>query len=371
MNVLFWSEAYPPVIGGAEVWAARFVDGLTRRGHRVLVVTSTEPGDDVLNASAEGPVAIRRFPFWKSLTDHDADSVFGIGALIARLKAGFRPDIVHLSTLGPSLFYHLVTRAAWRAPTLLTLHGSVRQRLPGTFLQRVVTRADWVVGVSHAVLHEASELAPCVRGRSSVIHHGIDLTDGVAGPPPVDRPMLLCLGRFVHEKGFDVAIEAMPEVARHVPGVRLTVAGYGPEENALRARVAELGLDDVVAFVGPIEPADVPALLGRASVVLVPSRSEGFGLTALEAAAQGRPVVASDVGGLPEVVESGRTGILVPPDQPAALAQAVIRLVSDPPRLRALGEAARARVGRSFPWTACVDAYVAQYASIQRRPPPC
>lgn len=366
MNVLFWSETYPPLVGGVEVWGSLFVDALTARGHRVAVVCGTEPGRDGERNEGDGAARIHRFPFWQSLTGKDGALSFATRAVVARLKETFRPDVVHLSSLGPSLFYDLATRRAWRAPTLLTLHGSLRRGpSPGTFVRRVIAEADWVVGVSHAVLAEARELVPATAARSSVIHHGIQPTPAGGQPPCVDPPLLVCLGRLVRDKGFDVAIEALEPLRRLLPGVRLVVAGDGPEATALRERVRGLDLGDRVAFAGAVAPADVPALLRRASVVVIPSRAEGFGLVALEAAAVGRPVVATRVGGLPEVVESEKTGLLVEPDQPAALAHAVFRLLSDPAWLRAMGDAARARARIVFPWDACVDRYLARYASLR------
>jgi glycogen(starch) synthase len=366
MNVLFWSETYPPSVGGVEVWGSLFVDALTARGHRVAVVCGAEPGRDAERDDGDGAARLHRFPFWQSLTGKDGARSFATRAVIARLKETFRPDVVHLSSLGPSLFYDLVTRHAWRAPTLLTLHGSLRRGpSPGVFVRRVIAEADWVVGVSHAVLAEARELAPAVTARSSVIHHGIAPGPVGGAPPSVDPPQLVCLGRLVRDKGFDVAIDAMVPLRRLLPAVRLVVAGDGPEAPGLRDRVCRLGLGDCVAFVGAVAPADVPALLERASVIVIPSRAEGFGLVALEAAAVGRPVVATRIGGLPEVLDAEKTGLLVEPDQPAALAHAVFRLLSDPAWLRAMGDAARVRARIVFPWDACVDRYLARYASLQ------
>jgi glycogen(starch) synthase len=369
MNVLFWSETYPPSVGGAGVWGSRFVDALIAHGHRVLVVTGGDTNGESGTCGVDDGGRVRRLPFRESLTRHD---VFGIRATIAQLKRRFRPDVVHLSSAGPSLFYHLVTRQAWRAPTLITLHGwSGRRPSQDTLLRRVIDEADRVVGVSHAVLRETLEMAPIPKARCSVIHHGIDWPHHDVKPLTVDPPVLVCLGRLVREKGFDVALEALGELRRRIPTIRLLLAGDGPDGGALRRRAQELGLGRHVTFVGAVAPADVPSLLSRASVVVIPSRAEAFGLVALEAAALGRPVIASRVGGLPEVIESGRTGVLVGSDQPAALAEATRSLLSDLPRLRAMGDAARARARIVFPWKSCVDSYLDHYAAIQRSVEPC
>ena len=366
MKVLFWSEAFAPAIGGAEVWGARFVRTLTERDHEVRVLTGNDPNDDDRCRVEDGPTPVCRFPFWESLAGADRARVFAIREAVAGFKRAFRPDVVHLSSLGPSVFYHLVTREAWPAPTLVTIHGWIRHRpSPGTLLWRVLTQADWVVGVSHAVLRETAAIAPIVPARSSVVHHGIEWAE--ATPVPIEPPTLLCVGRLVRVKGFDVAVAAMPALRQLVPAARLVVAGEGPEAGPLRALARRLGVDDCVEFMGPVSPAGVPALLNHASLVLVPSRAEAFGLVALEAAAMGRPVIAARVGGLVEVVEPERTGVLVEPDQPAQLVEAVVRLLSDPARLLAMGQEARSRARTVFPWKACVDAYLDHYASLKRR----
>jgi hypothetical protein len=117
VNVLFWSETYPPSIGGAEVWGSRFVDALIGRGHRVLVVTRTDANHDCRMSEADGAAPIRRFPFSESLTQHDTALLFGIRAVIAELKRGSGPR---------------------RPPSSETLLG------------RVIAEADWVAARSRA-----------------------------------------------------------------------------------------------------------------------------------------------------------------------------------------------------------------------------
>ena len=187
-------------------------------------------------------------------------------------------------------------------------------------------------------------------------------------PLPFAPPTLLCLGRVVDDKGFDLAIRALAEIRRRVPAARLVVAGDGPARTALAHEAATLGLADAVEFTGWVRPDEVPSLLNRATVVLVPSRwQEAFGLVALQAAQMARPVVATDVGGLPEVVLDGSTGLIVPPESPAAIAEAVSALLEDPARARALGLAARARAERTFGFASFVGAHERLYARVTGR----
>jgi glycogen(starch) synthase len=187
------------------------------------------------------------------------------------------------------------------------------------------------------------------------------------GPPPLDPPHLLGIGRLVPFKGFDVALQAFRRVLDRLPRARLTLAGDGPERTALEHLAARLGVRDAVDFVGWVHPGRVQALMSAATLVLMPSRWEGLPLVALEAQAAGRPVVASRAGGLPEVVVDGETGRLVPPDAPEALADAVLALLARPVELARMGHAARERAARVFDQVRCVDEYAALLEEVSSR----
>jgi glycogen(starch) synthase len=145
----------------------------------------------------------------------------------------------------------------------------------------------------------------------------------------------------------------------------LLIAGDGAKLSEIAAQVHRLGLERAVELPGWVEPDEVPALLARASLVVVPSRwREAFGLVALQAAFAARPVVATRVGGLEEVVEDAATGLLVPREDASAMAHAILALLDDPARARALGGRARDRALQRFSWAAHLDAYDALYARL-------
>jgi glycosyltransferase involved in cell wall biosynthesis len=152
------------------------------------------------------------------------------------------------------------------------------------------------------------------------------------------------------------------------------IGGDGPERARLQEQAHALGIADAVEFTGWIAPPAVPQLLARASVVLIPSRAEGFGLTALEAAWAGRPIVACAVGGLAEQLSHGETALLVPPQNPAALAAAAIELLSDRRRALAIAAGARRAAGRAATVDECADRHeylygelIARWATPRRR----
>jgi glycosyltransferase involved in cell wall biosynthesis len=180
-------------------------------------------------------------------------------------------------------------------------------------------------------------------------------------------PRLVFAGRLVPEKGLGLLIDSLPALLERAPAATLTVAGDGPLRRDLETRVRGLGLESCVTFVGEQQPHEVTALIDGAMAVVVPSRVEGFGLVALEAALRGRPVVATRAGGLPEVVRDGATGLLVAPGDAGALASAVARLIGDPALAARLGAAARVHARATFDWDRHVGLYEELYARVAAR----
>ncbi len=142
------------------------------------------------------------------------------------------------------------------------------------------------------------------------------------------------------------------------------MAGDGPERLALEQQTAHLGLTHAVDFLGWVVPENVPALINTATMVVMPSRWEGFPNVALQAALMARPVVAARVGGLPEIVEHQRTGLLVEKENCPALAEAMRFLLDRIPEASQMGQEARSRVQQMFSWESCVDAYDALYRQL-------
>ena len=358
MRVLFWQELFWPYIGGIEVLAKNLLLELQGRGYDVTVVTSHSELDLPDEERHEG-IAIHRFPFRAALTDRNMEQLVSARRRVTRLKQAFKPDLVHLNGLGSHVLFDLQTRRAHNAPTVFTQHNLLGRDTVGsdTLLKDMVGSVDWVTGVSNAVLDELRQLLPEITPRSSVIYNGVDVPPQVPEPLPVDAPRLLCLGRLVPQKGFDLALTAFASIVHRFPGARMVIAGDGPERPALERQCTQLGLDDVVEFAGWVAPDRTPELMNRATVVVMPSGWEGLPLVALEAALMGRPVVATRVGGTPEVVVDRETGLLVEPGDSPALAGAMALLLGDPGLAARLGLAARERVRVAFSWEGCVNAY--------------
>ena len=174
-------------------------------------------------------------------------------------------------------------------------------------------------------------------------------------------------GTALHRrKGIDVLIDALARLSARTTGEAPTpltwIAGKGPESKALGAQVAAAGLQDDVRFLGRRD--DTADLLAACDIAVLPSRREGLGIAALEAMATGRPIVAAQVGGLADAVVHEGTGLLVPPDDPDALADALAALVADPERRRRLGEGGPRHVAEKYSPEAMVAAYVQVYDEL-------
>jgi glycogen(starch) synthase len=252
------------------------------------------------------------------------------------------------------------------SPLLVTLINEEQseQVIGHGLWRRTLSEAAWVTGKATAVLIQARQLVPEITPRSSIIHNGLRVPPVLPEPLPFETPRLLCLGRLAVQKGFDQALTALALIVDRFPNIRLIIAGDGPERPALEQQVKDLGLSEVVAFTGWIAPNKVLALINTASIVIMPSRWEGHPSVALQAGIMARPVVATRVGGLQEIVVHQQTGLLVEKEDSAGLANAIAFLLEHPEMVTRMGQAARQRVQEVFSWEQCVNAYDMLYQRL-------
>jgi glycosyltransferase involved in cell wall biosynthesis len=364
MRVLFWTETFLPIIGGVEVMGSNFLRALSRRGYEFTILTSQVSPDLEPYAEYEG-IPVQRLPFEAALVQRDVELLARARQQLVELKRTFQPALIHLYHPGRSSYFHLLTARVLPRPLLASLHQTYWDPLlaPEVTLGATLRSANWIAACSVAVLEEMRHHLPEIAPRSSVIWNSLEQPP-LSPAPPAQPPRLLCLGRLYDFKRFDLALRAFAPLASSFPGVRLLIAGDGPERSRLEALAGRLGLAPAVEFLGWVPPDDVPGLIRSATAVVIPSGVEAFGLVALQAAQLARPVVATRVGGLPEVVMDGETGLLVEPGDLAALTTAIAALLSDPARARAMGEAARLRARDVFGWEQHVAAYERLYQRL-------
>ncbi|HSR28931.1 MAG TPA: glycosyltransferase family 4 protein [Anaerolineae bacterium] len=371
MKILYWTPLYWPDIGGTQTLAKITLRALAERGHEILVLT-TRTSQKMPEAAQHEGIPIQRMPFWSALNGKDMRLVLRLQAQVAALKLQFLPDLIHIDFSGYTAFFQVATAKKAPAPTVLEFHNDVTgfQTRTDTTLRRLLEQADWVTGVSKSTLESVQTAMPSIIDRSSVVYACAPTWEAARFGPPSENPVVLGIGRLDREKGFDVLIAAAARLAGAFPGLQVRIVGDGPERAALEAQADGLGLRGIVVFSGSIPNENLPKYLAEARVVVVPSRyREPFGLVAVEAAALARPVVASNMGGLAEVVVHGETGLLVEMENPQALATAIAQVLADPVGARKMGLAAQRRAGQEFSLAKRVDAHEALYHRLTARRP--
>ncbi|MBU4556712.1 MAG: glycosyltransferase family 4 protein [Actinobacteria bacterium] len=231
-------------------------------------------------------------------------------------------------------------------------------------------RVDAYVAVSNAVSRGMAG-SGIASERIEVISNGVDVEALAQAAREIPRPLALpagngplvvCVARLEPVKGVEFFVRAAAMLADSHPQARFAIVGVGSQESRLREIAVAAGLQSRLAFLGDV--ARVEPLLAAATVVVMPSLSEALGLVALEAGALSRPVVASSVGGLVEVIDDGETGLLVPAADPSALAQAIGTLLAQPDLVRRLGAAARVRVSGHYTLERMIDGYMSLYKRL-------
>jgi len=285
-----------------------------------------------------------------------------------RLAAELRrraPEVIHTHNSAPQITAGLGRRLGrWSLPGSALVHTE-HGRL-GDVGAAVLRYRRWTVAAFDAVIAVSADaraqmLAHGIRAPRGVdvVENGIDLSRYPARTPAIGSATIVQVGRLDRIKGQDVLLDALPAVRRAVPAARLLLVGDGPARATLTAQAERLGIADAVEFVGAVD--DVRPFLARAELFVLPSRSEGISLALLEAMATALPVVATDVGGNREVIDSPAVGILVAVDDAGALASGIARLLGDPAGAGAMGRAARAAIAQRFSSTRTVDSYAAIY----------
>jgi glycosyltransferase involved in cell wall biosynthesis len=337
-------------ISGSEAHLLELLPDLRARGWEVefLMLHEDEPGAWDFARALEG----RGVPLTAIRVRADVDPL-AYGDVV-RALARRRPRILHTHLVHADVYGQLAG-ASVRVPLRLsTKHGFNWFRESRFFALADRGVASFVhvhIAISRGLARYLAEKEGFDEGEFEIVHYGIRAHDE---PAPRDgMPRLLCIGRLIPVKGHLVLLRALAQARTRLPDLRLDLAGHGPLEPALRAYVRELRLGDAVRFLGFVSP--VQRAIEDAGVVVVPSLGEGFGMVALEAMERARPVIASDVGGLPEIVEHDLSGLVVPAGDAEALADAIVALAGDPHRADAMGRAGRARALESFRQEQCTD----------------
>ncbi len=349
-------------VGGAEMVALEVLRSLDRERFSVGVCSLGGPGPMQERFAAAGVQTdwLRRSPY---LPGYDASLAVGLARLLRRRRV----QVVHTHNSFATIYGATAARLAGVPAVVCTQHavGSNGTSTPSILQRAARGCVTHFVTVSEFVRRAAVRKGYVQSARTSVVYNGVDISrfarhERVAEPR--ERLIVGSVGRLSHEKGYDVLIEAYAEIAPDAPDTELWLVGDGAERPVLKDQARGLGLEGRVRFFGLRD--DVPELLIQMDLFVLPSRTEGLPVAVLEAMACGLAVVATEVGGVPEVVAADRTGLLVSPEEPDALAGAMERLVGDAELRADMGRKGRKTVAERFSLKAAARQHEALYERL-------
>lgn len=375
LRIAMFSDYYPPHVGGGvEKVVAELASGLASEGHEVEVFTLNTDGGAGLEEA--GGLRIHRSPCL------DLTRIFRLQSAVSprMLSQAFRalrrnpPDVIHAHN---TFFFSSLVAAALskvlRVPLVTTLHlGNLDalpppQRLPVAAYERtlgsmIVQASNRLIAVSQAVAAHALRHGASVE-KLTVQPNAVDCSTFHPRAGHRQGPFRAAfVGRLIQNKGPQFLVEAIPALLSTAPDAHVWFIGDGPMLSQLQARVRELGVEDGVEFLGT--RTDVDGLLREVDAFVRPSLMEGLPLTVLEAMASGLPVVATPVGGTPEVVADGVNGLLVPVHDVTALSDALVRLAGDGFLRRRMGEEGRRQVEQDYGWQRITRETISVYESL-------
>ncbi len=373
-RLLVVTPYYPPRRGGMENYAAAVSRGLAGLGWQVTVVTSRGRGEpEAGDPSREGGVTVRRLTRWGKVSNTPVSPAWPL--TLRQIIGELRPHLIDAHTPVPVLG-ELAVRLAGDIPTVVHYHNDVVKEDAAarllwwlclkSLVEPTLRRATRIVATSPLYAARSPTLRPHL-GKVEIIPPGVDIrrfhpgvsTTGLEGKY-AGREVLLFVGQMdrTHDhKGVGDLLRAIALLRATRPRLLCLVAGAGDGIAAHRREAERMGIGAMVEFPGEVSEEELPGYYRLARALVLPSvnDSEGFGMVLLEAAACGTPAVATRVGGIPFAVEEGRTGLLVPPRDSAALAAALGRLLKEDGLRSSLGENARRRAVEGFSWERQVD----------------
>jgi glycosyltransferase involved in cell wall biosynthesis len=363
MNVLIvvpWDQAR----GGVATVVNTLARHLSEHGHGVLFLHPGESARPVAKTTRAGFPGVElnlRVPFIPERPLRSSAAFWlMLPVTLRRLLALLRRheiDLVSIHYPLPWAVIFLLTGRLLGHRVVISAHGA--DLMPNGEqcahhpwgLRWLIARCDHLTAPSRSYLGDVLSAFPGLRDRATPIHNGIDLAElraeaGVSSPS--GAPSILCIAAHNAKKGLDVLLRALLHLRSQGVEAKLVLAGDGPLRPDLEALAHHLGIADLVHFAGFLDLAAVRRALERCTLFVLPSRAEPFGIALLEAMAHGKPIVATRVGGIPEIITHLENGYLIPPDDPRALADAVAALARDPALRERLGRAGLATVRERF-----------------------
>lgn len=304
---------------------------------------------------------------------------------LMQLTAREKFDVIHAHWVLPNAPAAALVARRRKLPLVVSMHGSdvfmaEKNRAFGAAARNAFDRAAWITACSDELMQRALALG-ADENKTELIPYGADAKAFHVEPGQAERVraqlqlergevMILAVGRMVYKKGFEYLVNAMPGILKRAPSARLVLVGYGDLRQDLEAQARALGLNGHVTFAGQVPRPEIPAYFAAADIVSVPSvrdeagNVDGLPNVVLEGMAAGKPLVASNIAGFPDVIQQGESGLLVPEKDSAALADAIVQLAHDPALRARLGAGGRARVHHDLNWETVAGRFISVYERV-------
>lgn len=353
MRILQWAFPYLPTKGGREIFIQRLSEDLYQRGHQLFIISNENALDSPLCETSDSNFPLERINL-HLLKGSNQPELFSTvrDHAVAKIEE-WQPEIIHLHNIydtGAILLIEALKKLSYRPKVILTYHGLAGReilhtekkfRFMGPYLDRVVLPSQ--INFDYFQMY-----TPFTDEKLRLIYNGVPTTFDSDRTENPDQYFLYA-GRLSFDKGVGVLLSAWKLISRRHPHLRLKIAGEGRMRNILQDFANEIAIAESVDFLGWIPSNEIAELIKGSIAVVVPSTlTEPFGLIAAEAQALGVPVIASQVGGLGEIVEDDVTGFLIPPGDFGSLTQAMNYLIDNPDVRVRFGAAATIRMREHF-----------------------
>jgi glycosyltransferase involved in cell wall biosynthesis len=338
-HIVFYTDT--PGVGGAENQMYLLAKFLDKEKYEITLICSGFKHLDEWAKKFENE-DIKVFRLHVS-HKHDPRHYFQLKSYLRHNKV----DLMHIHVWNPaSCRYALKLAGRYNVPSVITEHDPFKlPRIKMMIKRKLLKKVSHVIAVSESNHKLLLNLFPELKNRITTIHNGIDVTWFESQllsftikhrdehrkqnfNATKNSKIILSVAELHERKGIKYLIEAMPKVIENCPTCKLVLVGAGPEEASLKKLVKEKNLENHVVFLGFRK--DIPHIMKSADVFVLPSEKEAFGLVLIEAMAAELPIIASDVGGIPEIIENGTNGMLVPPHDEDRIANAISKLLNDP-----------------------------------------
>lgn len=336
----------------SSVHIRRWAYGLTDRGWQVKVISLG--GEKIEN------IDTTIFPRQSKL------SYLKYSRHAATEAINFEPDIVHVHYAGGFCWWG---RKSNFKPTVISVWGSDILKFPsnryaGYIIKKSLIQSDGVTATSQYLAQATEKIIPALSDKINIVPFGVKPADEITDLPSAE-PIKICYIK-AHRSiyGPDILLNAIAHAKKSIRNIQVSMAGEGEMTDQLKSMISKLGLDDNVILVGKIDYNRIPDFISEHHFMVMPSRSESFGVAALDAAAVGRPTIATRVGGIPEAIIDNQTGILVPQEDEMDLANAIINLSRDMDKIKSMGIAGYKFVKENFDWQKSLDMMIEFYERL-------